>query len=43
MWEFIFGMIVGSIGTIFLTVMIAAVAAYSAFDEERISERNKRR
>lgn len=43
MWEFIFGMIVGSIGTIVLTVMVAAVATYSAFDADRVSERNNKR
>lgn len=43
MWEFIFGIIVGTVGTIVGLVMFAAVAAAAALDTDRISERNKKR
>lgn len=43
MWEFIFGVIVGSLGTIVFLTLFAVIATYTAFDTDRISERNKSR
>jgi uncharacterized membrane protein YdjX (TVP38/TMEM64 family) len=43
MWKFIFGFIVGTVVTVIGAVLFTALAVYSAFDTDRLSERNKRR
>lgn len=42
MWEFIFGLVVGTVGTIIVTIMFVAVMAATALDPERISKRNRK-